>query len=155
MFSFILILHVVAVSCWLGGALYERVIVVGNMRKGKGKDQEVMMLKAMFGNTPFFLSTVIIVLITGILMTIMGNYGFLQWSWIGLKQYIMIALLITFSGYIGPEMSKIGKQLEADLQQGKTVDDGMRSKVDRLILYSDIGHIGVLLNVVLALTKFF
>ncbi|MCJ8008334.1 DUF2269 family protein [Lederbergia wuyishanensis] len=155
MFTFLLILHLIAVCCWLGGALYERFFIVGGIRKAKGTELEASMLKLMLSTVPFFLTSVLTILITGIIMTIMHNYIFLSWSWIGLKQYIMLIALLGFFFYIGPRMGKIGKQLNRNLEVGKGLDDEMRSQFNHIIVLFDIMHIGVLINLILGLTKFF
>ena len=97
----------------------------------------------------------ITVLITGIIMTIIGNYGFLQWSWIGLKQYIMVAILLVFIFYVGPQMGLLGKQLQVQMEQKDGINDEMRSSINRIVLLFDIMHLGLLVNVILGVTKFF
>lgn len=155
MFTFLLILHLVAVCFWLGGAVYERVYIVGGIRKAKGTELEAPMYKLMLQTMPFFLSAVAVILITGITMTILNNYSFLDWSWLGVKQYIFLAIVLLFSLYIGPRMARLGKQLDANLAQGEAVDDEMRSLTNRLVLLFDIAHLGVLLNLILGVGKFF
>jgi len=113
------------------------------------------LLKILLSTAPFFLTAVITVLITGIIMTIMGDHGFMQWSWIGLKQYIMVAILLVFIFYVGPRMGLLGKQLQVQLEQGDGINDEMRSSINRIVLLFDIMHLGVLVNVILAVTKFF
>ncbi|MBS4202153.1 hypothetical protein KHA93_21320 [Bacillus sp. FJAT-49732] len=155
MFTLLLILHLIAVCCWLGGALYERFFTVGGVLKAKGTELEATMLKLMLSTVPFFLTSVFTILVTGIIMTIMHHYTFLSWSWIGLKQYIMLIVLLGFFFYIGPRMNKIGKQLNSNLAEGKGVNDEIRSQFNHIIILFDIMHIGVLINLILALTKFF
>ncbi|MCR2821732.1 DUF2269 family protein [Lederbergia panacisoli] len=155
MFTFLLILHLIAVCCWLGGALYERFFIVGGIRKAKGAELEASMLKLMLSTVPFFLTSVLTILITGIIMTIMHHYTFLNWSWLGVKQYIMLIALLGFFFFIGPRMGKIGKQLNSNLEEGKGLDDDMRSQLKSIMVLFDIMHIGVLINLILGLTKFF
>lgn len=155
MFTFLLVLHLIAVCCWLGGALYERCFIVSGYRKEKGSELEGPLLKLLLSSVPFFFTSMITILITGITMTIMHNYGFLQWSWIGLKQYIMLGILLLIMFYIAPRMAGIGKQLKANLERGEGVNDVMRSQTNRVILFLDIMHLGVLFNVILGVTKFF
>jgi len=155
MFTLLLVLHLVAVCCWLGGALYERCFIVVGYRKEKGSELEAPLLRIMLTSVPFFFTSTITILITGIIMTIMRNYGFLHWSWIGLKQYIMLGILLLLIIYIAPRMARLGKQVKANLARGEGVDDVMRSQTNRLILFLDIMHLSVLFNVILAVTKFF
>ena len=155
MFTFILVLHLIAVCCWLGGALYERCFIVAGFRKEEGSELEAPMLKLLLGSVPFFFTSVMTVLITGITMTIMGRYGFLQWSWIGLKQYIMLGIIVLLASNIAPKMARLGKQLKENMERGEGVEDIMRAQTNRLIVYLDIMHLGVLVNLVLGITKFF
>ncbi len=155
MFNLLLILHITAVCCWLGGAMYERYYIVGGIRKAKDRESETSFLKILLSTAPFFLTAVITVLITGIIMTIIGNYGFFQWSWIGLKQYIMVAILLVFIFYVAPQMGLLGKQLQVQMEQKDGINDEMRSSINRIVLLFDIMHLGVLVNVILGVTKFF
>ena len=155
MFTFILILHLIAVCCWLGGALYERCFIVSRFRKEEGNVLEAPLLRLLLGSAPFFFTSMITIIITGIIMTIMRDYGFLHWSWIGLKQYIMLGILALLFIYIAPRMARLGKQLKANLEQGEGVDNVMRTQTNHLILYLDIMHLGVLFNLILGVTKFF
>ncbi|WP_432362563.1 DUF2269 family protein [Sporosarcina sp. UB5] len=155
MFTFVLVLHLIAVCCWLGGALYERCFIVSGFRKEVGSVGEATMLRLLLGSVPFFFTSVITIVVTGITMTVMGKYGFLQWSWIGLKQYIMLGILFLIAFYIAPRMSRLGNQLKWNMEQGVGVDDRMRSQANRVIFYLDVMHIGVLVNLILGVTKFF
>ncbi|MDN4606694.1 hypothetical protein [Sporosarcina highlanderae] len=155
MFTFILVLHLIAVCCWLGGALYERCFIVAGFHREAGSEKEVPMLKLLLGSVPFFFTSVVTIIVTGIAMTIMGKYGFLQWSWIGLKQYIMLGIIILLATIIAPGMKRLKKRLKENIERGGGVDDLMRSQTNRLIVYLDIMHVGVLVNLILGVTKFF
>ena len=73
MFEILLILHIVAVCCWLGGAMYERFFIVGGVKRAKDTEQEIPMIKLMLSTAAFFLASVFIILITGLIMTIMNG----------------------------------------------------------------------------------
>lgn len=155
MFSLLLILHIVGICCWLGGAIYERIFIVGGVRKAKGSELEVPMYRLMLSTVTFFGISVLVILMTGIIMTIMLNYGFFHWSWIGLKQYMMVALLIVFMFIIGPRLISLGKQIDANLKKGYGVNSEIRTQTERLMILVDIAHLGVLFNLILGITRFF
>lgn len=155
MFEILLILHILAVCCWLGGAMYERFFIVGGIKRAKGTELEVPMIKLMLSTAAFFLTSVMIILITGIIMTIMNDYGVLDWSWVGVKQYIFLLIMLTFFLVIGPRMGWISKQVKAAQDKGTGVDDATRVLIRRIVIIFDIMHVGVLINIILAVTKRF
>lgn len=154
-FQILLILHILAVCCWLGGAMYERFFIVGGVKRAKGTELEIPMIKLMLSTAAFFLTSVMLIFVTGLIMTIMSGYGILDWSWVGVKQYIFLLIILTFFIIIGPRMSLIGKQIKVAKEQGKGVDDATRALIRRIVIIFDIMHVGVLINIILAVTKQF
>jgi uncharacterized membrane protein len=154
-FTLLLIIHLIGVCGWLGGAVYERLFIVGGIRRAKGTDQEAHLVELMLSTVPFFLTSVLLILITGISMAVLADYRFFGWDWLGLKQYVMVAILLGFVSYIGPTMGKIGKQVKSRLAEGKQVTDETRDLIRRVTILLDVVHLGVLLNLVLGVAKFF
>ena len=155
MFEILLILHILAVCCWLGGAMYERFFIVGGVKRAKGTELEIPMIKLMLSTAAFFLTSVVVIFVTGLIMTIMNDYGVLDWSWVGVKQYIFLLILLTFFLIIGPRMGRIGMQVKAAQDKGTGVDDATRMLIRRIVIIFDIMHVGVLINIILAVTKQF
>ncbi|WP_028548480.1 DUF2269 family protein [Paenibacillus sp. UNC451MF] len=155
MTKILLIIHLIAVCCWLGGAIYERIFIVGGIHRAKGTELEASLTKLLLSTVTFFLTSVLTILITGIIMTVSSGYGFLEWTWIGVKQYILLAIILVFFLYIGPRMGRIGKQLKASLEKNEGVDEETRSLTRHNAVIFDIVHLGVLINLILGVTKFF
>lgn len=155
MFGFLLILHILAVCCWMGGALYERFYIVSKIRSTKGTEMEAPLIKLLLGTAPFYLTAVGLILITGAVMTVMNDYGFFDFSWVGVKQYIFILIMLVFFLFIGPRMGKAVAQVNESMSRGEGVSERTRSLLKRIVILLDIIHVGVLFNIVLAVTKFF
>jgi len=155
LFEILLILHILAVCCWLGGAMYERFFIVGGVKRAKGAELEIPMIKLMLSTAAFFLTSVVVIFVTGLTMTIMNGYGVLDWSWVGVKQYIFLLILLTFFLIIAPRMGRIGMQVKAAQDNGTGVDDATRVLIRRIVIIFDIMHVGVLINIILAVTKQF
>ncbi|WP_256761988.1 hypothetical protein [Cohnella sp. WQ 127256] len=72
-----------------------------------------------------------------------------------IKQYIFLLILLTFFLIIGPRMGRIGKQVKAAHDKGTSVDNATRVLIRRVVIIFDIMHVGVLINIILAVTKQF
>lgn len=155
MFTVLLIIHLISVCGWLGGAVYERIFIVGGIRRSKGTVHEARLIKLMLSTAPFFLTSVVLILITGISMSIMADYQFFSWDWLGLKQYLMVVILLGFFLLIGPMMGKIGQQVKSRLAEDQQVTDETRGLIRRVAILFDIMHLGVLVNLILGVAKFF
>ncbi len=52
-------------------------------------------------------------------------------------------------------MGRIGKQVKAAHDKGTSVDNATRVLIRRVVIIFDIMHVGVLINIILAVTKQF
>lgn len=52
----------------------------------------------------------------------------------------MLAILLVFIFYLGPQMGRLGKELQVKLKQRDGLNDDMRSSIDRIVLFLDIMH---------------
>jgi len=139
----------------MGGALYERIYVVGKIRSSKGTALEAPMIRLLLGTAPFYLTSVVVILVTGAVMTSMQGWGFFNFSWVGVKQYIFVLILLAFFTYVGPRMGKAMAQVKESMAQGGSVTGETHALLDRIVILLDVMHVGVLINIALALTKFF
>jgi uncharacterized membrane protein len=153
LFYILLTLHLFGVAFWLGGAIYERVFLAKNIVRARGTGQELGLLKIMLSTETLFLSATLLVILTGVGMTLMTGLGFFQLSWLGLKQGLMVFILIGFALYIGPRMKKLKKLVENTSHLGGSISEENFKTLKQMLTGFDLVHIIVLINFLLAIWK--
>lgn len=153
MYTALVTIHLVAVAMWLGGAVYERVFLVGNMIRQRGNGMEVGLIRMMLSTEHYFLVTTVLVLLTGIAMSILSGADFFHLNWLGFKQAVMIVVLILFLAYVAPRMRALKKEIEHCSELGAEQRERVHDKVREMTRGFDIIHAGVVVNVILAVWK--
>ncbi|MDF2629924.1 MAG: hypothetical protein K0R39_3755 [Symbiobacteriaceae bacterium] len=146
-----LTVHLLGVALWFGGAFYERIFVFAGVREHQGSPMELVYTKVMLKTQPFFLVSVLLLLIGGVGMTIFYRLGFLPASWLGIKQGLAIVMVAIFAGYIGPTMKKTEQQVQALGDKAATVTPEIRRNVHNFQLALDIVHVGLVINFLLGI----
>ena len=153
MFMLLLTIHMASAMVWLGGAIYERLFIVSQFYKVKGTQLEMAYAKIVLATEKLFILATVGILGSGILMTVVAGYGFFEWSWLGLKQWIAVLMLLFFVLYIAPRMKTFRRSFEeAAAQEGVLSEEGRRSFV-KFYTALDISHIGLVVNILLAIWK--
>lgn len=149
----LLILHLLSVTLWLGGAVYERVFLVGNIRRLRGSGQELGLIRIMLSSEPFFLGITTALLVTGITMSVMSGGGFFHLNWLGFKQMVMVLVLFGFSLYIGPRMKAVKKSIRDVISLRPDDSERIHGQIASMTRGFDLIHLGVVVNIVLAVWK--
>jgi uncharacterized membrane protein len=153
LFNILLTVHLFAVAFWIGGAIYERIFLAGNIIRNRGTGQEISLLRIMLSTEFIFLGATLLVLLTGIGMSIVSGAGFFHLSWLGLKQAIMIMIIIGFMYFIGPRMKKLKDLVKkADMVNGIISDEDYK-RLHQMLTGFDVVHAAVLVNFILAIWK--
>lgn len=148
-----LTLHLLGVALWLGGAIYERLFVYAGVTKNQGTPLELLYTKILLRTQPFFLLSVLLLLIGGIGMTIFYRLGWFPLSWLGLKQSIAVAMLVIFAAVVGPTMKKTEQQVHTLGDKAATATAEIRRNVRKFQLALDVVHVGLVLNFLLGVWK--
>jgi uncharacterized membrane protein len=153
MYKFLLIIHVLCAMLWLGGAIYERLYVHGSLKRARGTEKEIELIRIMMSTDAVFLPATLILLATGIIMTVMSGAGFYTMTWLGFKQIVMTGILLIFLFYGGPIRNRFKKGFQEVLngERGITVED--RERLRSLFIAADFVHLGVILNAVMAIWR--
>ncbi|MCA1029533.1 DUF2269 domain-containing protein [Bacillus timonensis] len=153
LYTFLLFVHLLCVVVWLGGALVETFYFMPRFKKEIDGHSEVRFIRMWASSGSYYGPAIILLLLTGIFLSIMGGWGFFTSLWLSIKQLIMLAVLIILF-LVAPKMKKL--QREALLYQirKQPMDDELRERFNKTTRFFDIIHIGVLINVVLAVWKF-
>lgn len=153
MFKVLLLIHVISVMVWFGGAFYERFYILPKLKKAKGTELEMEYAKMILATENMFKIATVGVLLTGILMTIAAGYGFFELSWLGVKQMIASVMLLFFIIYIVPRINKYKVAMKPSNKKSELLSPEGRSYLFKFYTGLDVIHVGVLVNVVLALWK--
>lgn len=153
MYTTLLTIHLICVAMWLGGAIYERVFLVGNIRRQRGTGMELGLIRMMLSTELYFMVITICLLATGITMSILSGAGFFHMSWLGFKQMVMVVGLLGFLTYVAPRMRAVKKEVEQSIELGTERRELVRAKVGEMTRGFDIIHLGVVLNLILAVWK--
>jgi hypothetical protein len=94
-----------------------------------------------------------LLLVGGIGMTVLGRLGWFQLSWLGVKQMVMAAIVITEAVYLGPLGGRLQKELTELEDKTPSVPDDLRKRFRQLVRGHDLLHIAGLVNVVLAVWR--
>ncbi|WP_219640464.1 DUF2269 family protein [Cohnella sp. CFH 77786] len=153
MFVVLLSIHLISAAIWLGGAVYERFVVVQKARKVAGKELELELIKLFISTSRIFVPAVVLLLLSGIALTAQEKLAFFSGDWLGMKQVIMSLIILGFVFVQGPRNGKLSKQIEQDRQSGGIMSETTRQAFNRLYVGFDLIHIGVVINVLLAVWK--
>jgi hypothetical protein len=86
-------------------------------------------------------------------MSIMSGYGFFHMTWIGFKQMIMVIVLLIGLALLALKMKKFIICIQDVLDGKRAMNDQDRGKLRVLHIWTDILHLGVFVNVILAVWK--
>lgn len=148
-----LFLHCIGFSILIGAALYDRFYIVRNIRRARGSALERELIQIYLSTSPLYGVGVALVLLSGIGLSIISGGGFFQWSALGLKQVLFLAIGLTFPVYIIPLMAKINRLLKTLPNPSAGVSEQCRSSLERLYFSLDGVTIANIVILAIALWK--
>lgn len=89
----LLSVHLVAVIAWLGVGLYE-LFLYREIRRARGTPLEVSLIQIYGRYSSVVALATLVVAAAGLLMSLLLGWGFFQQLWLGLKQAIMLLVLL-------------------------------------------------------------
>jgi uncharacterized membrane protein len=105
----LLTVHVLSVIVWLGCGLYE-LFLANELEQARGSPGEVRLARIYLKYAAPVPVATLLVAGTGVWMAIALKYGFFQVLWLGIKQALMIGVLIIFASVL-PLFLKFQQQL--------------------------------------------
>ena len=110
----LLTLHILSVIIWLGCGLYE-IFLAHEIKLSRGTVLELNLVKIYIKYSAAVPVATLLVAGTGVTMTIVLNWGFFTYIWLGTKQTLMIGVLIIFASVVPPfyRLSAIVESLPA------------------------------------------
>lgn len=149
----LVIIHALAAVVWLGGAAYEKLFLVPEIRRAQGTSLELPLLRLVLRPERTIAAVAAVLVVTGVLMTLAKGGGFFQVLWLGLKQAVIILILLGYVAAVGPELRALRADVERAFRSGRKADGSLRRRFRRLLSHLDLIHAGVLLNLILAFWK--
>jgi uncharacterized membrane protein len=107
----LLTIHVLSVVVWLGCGLYE-LFLAHELKNARGTAGEVRLARIYLKYAAPVPIATLLVAGTGVWMAIALKYGFFQLLWLGIKQGLMILVLVIFASILPPFM-KFQRQVNA------------------------------------------
>ena len=147
----LLTIHLFAVILWLGGGAYE-LYVAQQAKRYRGTAVELPLLRMVATTGPVVAVSMVLVAVTGALMSWLLDWGFFQVFWLGAVQAIMaVALCIMFS--ILRPYYRAGELMRALPPGPGEATDEIRAILARLDPWILSMRIGALVAAVLAIWK--
>lgn len=145
----LIVLHVACAALWLGGAAYERFVVLAPSLRKKSQDLNLGDIRVFLRADRLLVPASVTLLLTGILLTILGGYGFFPLNWLGLKQVLMVLIAVAFLGVQGPDMARLSRLVDSEVPPREAVAALLRSLTWRF----DLIHLGVVFCLVLGIVR--
>lgn len=152
MATILVTLHVLAAAAWLGGAAYERFVVVPDVRRGWGTSGGWALFRLMLRPERLVVGTVAVLAATGAAMAIIGHDGFFHLSWVGAKQAVLVLIVVGYLVGVRPGLARMRGDVER-VHRGAPERPNLRPDFERLVTRLDVIHVGIVVNVILALWK--
>ena len=106
----LLTIHILSAIVWLGCGLYE-IFVAWELKRVRGTKYEVDLARFYLKwSAPVPIAT-IFVAVTGATMAVVLEYGFFQVFWLGVKQALMLVVLIIFAA-VTPPFVRLGRLIK-------------------------------------------
>lgn len=147
----LLTIHILAVIVWLGFGLYE-LLLTREIHKARGTQLEIQLMKIYGKYAPIVAIATLVVALTGVLMSIFLGWGFFQNVWLGIKQAIMLAVLLDMT-YLIPTFIRGAKEIEALSNNGGRELEAYRETQRTIDRHVVLMRLGSLIAVILAVWR--
>ena len=97
----LLTIHVLSVVVWLGCGLYE-LFLAHELKKARGTPTEVRLARMYLKYAAPVPIATLLVAGTGAWMAVALHFGFFQLLWLGIKQGLMVVVLLIFASILPP-----------------------------------------------------
>ena len=147
----LLTLHLLFIVVWLGGGLYD-VFLANEAKKTRGTLLELPLLRMkMFYGRAVAVATILVGL-TGVLMSSTVGWGYFTVLWLGVKQAIMIAVLVGFVA-VTPVVVKMNREFERHAGATDLASERLRALSKQADVYYNLMRVGALIALALAVWK--
>jgi uncharacterized membrane protein len=141
----LLTIHVLSVIVWLGCGLYE-LFLAHELKRARGTSGEVRLARIYLKYAAPVPIATLLVAGTGVWMAIALNYGFFQVLWLGIKQGLMVVVLVIFASILPPflKFQRLLNALPADASALPAEASGLFGKLEPwLVVMRVLGTIAV------------
>jgi len=150
--SFLLSVHLIAVIAWLGVGLYE-LFVYREIRRARGTPLEVSLIQIYGRYSAVVAVATLVVAAAGLIMSLLLGWGFFQQLWLGIKQAIMLLILIDMALLV-PTFRRAYADIAAlSTDDGGTALERCRTSLERVHRHVVPMRVGALVAVLLAVWR--
>lgn len=107
----LLTVHIFSVIVWIGFGLYE-LLLSREIHKARGTSTEIELIRINGRYGGIVAIATLFVAISGILMASLFGWGFFQQTWLGIKQGIMLAILLDMA-WLTPTFRRAYREIRA------------------------------------------
>ena len=144
----LLTVHILGVIAWLGFGGYE-LLLSHEIRKARGTVMEIPLIRIYGRYAGLVAAATLVVAITGGAMAWFLGWGFFKYIWLGIKQAIMLAILLDIA-FMAPSFIRTGNEIKALPDSGGAQLDSVRKLLARVERHVIPMRLGALVAVVLA-----
>ena len=145
----LLVIHILSVIIWLGCGLYE-LFLAREMKRARGSHLELELTRIYLKYAAPVPVATLLVAATGATMAVVLEWGFFQQFWLGMKQGLMVAVLIIFASVV-PPFIKLQKIVETLPESATTLPAEAASIFDKiepwLVVMRAMGAVAVIFAV--------
>lgn len=107
----LLTIHILGVIVWLGFGFYE-LLLSHEIRKARDTSLEVPLIRIYGRYAGIVAVATLVVAAMGVLMATLLGWGFFQQRWLGIKQAIMLAIILDIA-WLTPTFQRVYKEIAA------------------------------------------
>jgi ABC-type multidrug transport system permease subunit len=147
----LLSIHILAVVVWLGCGLYE-LLLTREIRRAHGAPEEIPLLRIYGRYAGIVAIATLFTAAAGALMSIMLGWGFFSVLWLGIKQGIMVAIILAMI-FLTPLFMKTYAAISAVSDSDSTSLQIARDLIARVERYVLLMRFGGVISVLLAVWR--
>jgi uncharacterized membrane protein len=147
----LLTIHLLSVVVWLGAGIYD-FFLTREIAWAAGQSAELPLIRIHLRYGPVIAVAMFLVFISGILMSAFLGWGFFTSTWLGLKQFLMIAILVMLIGFV-PLIVKLNDAVKALGNDAASATDEIRALIYRGERYEVAMRLAALVALVLAVWR--
>lgn len=147
----LLTIHILGVIVWLGFGAYE-LLLAREIRSARGTAMEIPLIRIYGRYAGLVAAATLIVALAGGAMAVFLKWGFFNQLWLGIKQAIMLAILLDIA-WMTPTFIRTGNEIKALPDNPGPQLDSVRSLLAQVERHVIPMRLGALAAVVLAVWR--
>jgi uncharacterized membrane protein len=149
--NILLTIHLLSVVVWLGAGLND-FFLTREIASAAGQPAELSLIRIHLRYGPVIAVAMFFVFISGVLMSVFLGWGFFTSTWLGTKQFLMLAILIMLIGFV-PLVVRLARAVQALGNNAISATEEIRVLIRRGERYEVAMRLAALIAFVLAVWR--